>query len=519
MPVKNTEQLLGFLHSLWQHKRFRKLCDFTLTCENGKSMRCHKVVLSASSLFFADYKSNALDVSPLPLDIVKTVVCFMYRFDCDINSNNVFKVLTLSLQWDLQALSKVCVAYIHDNIVINNVAMFTNLSDQTSTEYNNLLIRQHLTGLCDDMQISLSSLSLKKLELILEQDDINVKKEDMTLIDASKSVGAHAINKNMSQESLSFQHASGNLLVQVILNHPLMQGPIKPRQISEAFLYQLTKPSLEMLRPCKEWPRGIFYIGQDHSLFRYADDECSKLVDLPPWVNDGSSISLYKEHLLIVGGWNGLSTGDRRAMLLDTRDYTTIFHLPLTPQPTVNSGVLFVDKCCVYVFGGHREIYQTPSVYCLVLGNEQWQVKKPMPYAVANPLVVQHEQSIFVLGGTVLGVAQSRVLEYSISDDTWMEHSEMPVACSSLDAGVFAQPGVIYIVTVDKVVFHAFSRWHAKPWKRFGVKCNAFLKQGQIWGVVQCNGTHDIVSYDCKMNEWVTEQETMGNVCDIRLFC
>ena len=80
-------------------------------------------------------------------------------------------------------------------------------------------------------------------------------------------------------------------------------------QISEAFLYKPNNVSLEMLELSKHWPRGVYYIGQEHGLFRYADGECTLSVNLPTWVNSGSSICLNREQLLIAGRLKTVGTG------------------------------------------------------------------------------------------------------------------------------------------------------------------------------------------------------------------
>ena len=85
-----TEQLVKFVGGLWDNKNTDQLCDFKITT-NGNSVSCHRVILSASSSFFSDCQSKVTDVSPLPLDVVETVVSFMYKFHCNLDSSKSFK--------------------------------------------------------------------------------------------------------------------------------------------------------------------------------------------------------------------------------------------------------------------------------------------------------------------------------------------------------------------------------------------------------------------------------------------
>ena len=186
-----------------------------------------------------------------------------------------------------------------------------------------------------------------------------------------------------------------------------------------------------------------------------------------------------------------------------------------------------VDQC-VYLFGGNLGTVQSAAVYCYSLphGSKEWQPKQSMPHEVANPLVVHHERSIYVLGRTEFGAAVGSVLEYSIENDLWTKHSAMPVSCSSYDAGVYVHDGIIHVSTVDTLMVRVSSSWFAKTYEKFGANCNTFLKNGQPWGAVQdCNDeryhhpTYAIVSYDSSINEWKTEKESIDNVYHIRLFC
>ena len=79
-----------------------------------------------------------------------------------------------------------------------------------------------------------------------------------------------------------------------------------------------------------------------------------------------------------------------------------------------------------------------------------------MPHELCAPLVIQHQQCIYVLGGyNGNGDEQFSVLHYNIKDDTWKKCSDMPVACRGVVAGVIVHEGRIKVFTVDGCLVYA----------------------------------------------------------------
>ena len=100
-----TEQLQRFINNLWQHQQKNEFCDFTLTT-NNTSIECHKLVLSSASSYFSqllrdsEHSINFIDVTPLPEDIMRTVVSFMYNNEYVIDDENVTELV--QTQWNLE---------------------------------------------------------------------------------------------------------------------------------------------------------------------------------------------------------------------------------------------------------------------------------------------------------------------------------------------------------------------------------------------------------------------------------
>ena len=559
----NTEQQQRFINILWQHQMKNEFCDVTLTT-NNTSIECHKLVLSSASTYFSqlfcdsDYSTDIIDVTPLPEHILRTVVAFMHKSEYVIDDENVIQLLTFSGTWNLDILAKLCVRYMDDNISINNACKFYNFAldnvDQQKSQIVNMFIREHFISLHESGQ--LSELTLKNFNTIIEHDEINVKNEDVIFSSAVQIINQQTSVEDINRclELIRFPHTSGDFLVKVILNHPLMKSPTRDRYVSEALLFQINKTStpedkpprywgslnqvnetstlkVEPLGEYRYWGRsGIYYIGKDHSMYQYVHNNenttCIKMMTLPTWVDEYTTVASYRERVVIFYGW----IGRKRALLLDTTNNTKVTQLPDLPVDRGNTSVLLSGND-VYVIGGYDKIGNClNSVYHLSFGRDAWQKEKSMPYAVCRPLVTRHQQCIYVLGGRNIGSVQSYVSQYNIEEDTWKRCHDMPVACSVNNAGVVIHKNRIKVITGNACLTYDddTDTWTVKPYNIIGDRVNAFVRSGQICAAVlnndyDMNGvtyrTFSMMRYDDVDNVWKTEHEGIDKAWYTRLFC
>ena len=185
-------------------------------------------------------------------------------------------------------------------------------------------------------------------------------------------------------------------------------------------------------------------------------------------------------------------------------DNTKVTQLPDLPEPCYWIGAIMSDNN-VYVVGGVNNNECVSSVYYLSLGSDAWQTKKSMLHAVHCPLVIQHQQCIYVLGGynndgglKGIGDEQSSVLQYNIKDDTWKQCSDMPVACSSDRDGIVVHEGRIKVITVDKCLMYAddTDTWTVKQYNKLGDAISAFVRSRQICVAVQNGDTCCMMTYN-----------------------
>ena len=525
---KSTEQVDRFLNNLWQHQQKKEFCDFTLTTNNS-SMECHKVVLSSASSYFTELfrvpkqNINNIDVTPLPAYVLKTVVAFMYNSEYVIDDENVIELLKLSRTWDLDILVGLCLAYMNENVSINNACRFYNFAsdnvDDNESQLLNEYIREHFTSLHESGQ--LSELSLKNFTIIIEHDEIDVKNEDVIFSTAVRIIDQQASVEDINRclTLIRFQHTSGDFLLDVVQEHPLMKKPPQNRYVREALRYQVNRRSAQEVKPRRQWQRGIYYIGDDNCLYQYVakagNDEFIKAMDIPGVTNFSIfAVALHRKRLVIVDG-----SRSTHAMLLDMADKTNV-KLPNLPQPVEYPGVVLTDDA-VFVFGGRINNLSLKTVYYLSLGDDTWQTMPSMPHAVSFPLVVQHQQYIYVLGGRNRYDDQQSVSQYNMADSTWKQCSDMPVICSSDDAGVVIHGCTITVFTRDKCFLYNddTDTWTVQKDGVLDDIVNAFVKRGQIWAAtVDKDRSYSLKSYDDEKNVWKTEKKNIKNAWYTRYF-
>ena len=541
--TSSTEQLQRFLNNLWQHQQKNDFCDFTLTT-NNTSIECHKVVLSSASSYFSqllsdsEHNTNIIDVTPLPEHILRTVVAFMYNSEYVIDDDNVIGLVKLSRTWNLDVLSKLCVTYTSDNITINNACRFYNFAleddDQHLSAISNMFIREHFTSLHESGQ--LRELTPKNFTTIINHDEINVKNEDMVFNSAVQIINQQTSVEDINRclELIRFPHTTGDFLVKVILDHPLMRVPPRDKIPREALLYQLNKSSSPEVKSPRHWQGTIYYIGKDHCMYQYeckaGNNECIKVMDIPEWVDEYSSVALDGKRMLIVGGGR---TGTKRALLVDMtcnnkitkeQGFTALelpIALPDLPVPLSDTGVLLSHNG-LYVMGGYDDNrVDSNSVYYFSPGIYTWQTRKSMPHAVSCLLVIQFKRCIYVLGGfDIDGNMQSTVSQYNIEDDTWKECGDMPEACSSEGAGIVVHENRIKVNTKDRCMMYDddTDTWAVQQYDDLGGRVKTFIERRKIWAVVR-NGTYRLMTYVDVDNVWNTELEGIDNALYTTLFC
>ena len=140
------------------------MCDIELACKDS-SIKCHKLILSASSEYFKDIflaenqNADVVVLSDIDMTILSDVVKFIYSGTCALSNKNVAAILDASVNLKLGSLQTLCETYIKHNlnltIVIDcyQIAIKHELEDLilTTSEY----VVYHFTALCELKQLDL----------------------------------------------------------------------------------------------------------------------------------------------------------------------------------------------------------------------------------------------------------------------------------------------------------------------------------------------------------------------------
>ena len=534
----NTEEPDQLGNKIRRLQQMNILCDFILIT-NTTSIECHKLVLACSSTYFLklfsnpEHNINTIDVSHVSSYTLKSVVDFMYENEYVIDDENVFELLKLSENWNLDNLSVLCEKYANNiTITIDNTCRLYNSAldnvGQQKLQHMNEFIRGNFTKLHELKH--LNELSLKNFTNLIEHDEINVKTEDVIfhsavqIIDQCTSqTSVEDINRCL--KLIRFRHISTDHLAEFIHSHPLMKELPRVRFVVDALKYHSSK-SIP-----RYWQRKIYYIGYNQNLYELDDDECKMVMELPTWVDGCSSLARQNQQLAIVPSIQH-SVVTAKALLVDLCTTDPIkTELAELDKSSCMTGVALTEWG-LYVIGNYKNKcdslpqsyypFSSNYVYCIGQSDEKWVTKSPMPYPVQWSLVIPYHQCIYVLGGFDKNTAQeSFVQQYNIADDTWIECQKMPISCDSKEAGVVVHQDIIKVITVDRCLTYDADAdtWSSKSFDKLGKAINAFIRKGQIWAVVDNSDLHSILSYDDVNNVWETESEGMNHTFRTRLFC
>ena len=332
------------------------------------------------------------------------------------------------------------------------------------------------------------------------------------------------VNQNKLQHMNEFQTNNQQTSVEDINSClELTRSP----HISEATLHHVNKTSIPEVKQPRYWRKsGIYYIGLNSCMYQYVskagNPESVKVMDVPDWVDRYSSVASYRTRVVIAPGWNYMyGSRDKRAVVLDMTDNTKVTQLPAIPESRGLQSVVLADND-VYVLGGYYKRRSCISpVYYLSLGSDAWQAKESMPQAVERPLVIQHQQYIYVLGGSNTRDFLSAVSQYNIKDDTWKRCSDMPVACSSQVAGVVVHEGRIKVFTPEQCLMYDddTDNWTVKYYSKLGHSVKALVRSGQICAAVIKGEKCSMMCYDDVENVWTVEHNRIDHAWFTCLFC
>ena len=120
-------------HICGQMKSFynSKILVDVILSSNGQTLDCHKVALAISSSFFqklfADRKEegvNIVDLSMIDVEILKTLITFIYSGTCKVTPSTVQLLVSGALTLKLHLFIHACTDYIKQHMTVDNVMFY-----------------------------------------------------------------------------------------------------------------------------------------------------------------------------------------------------------------------------------------------------------------------------------------------------------------------------------------------------------------------------------------------------------
>lgn len=145
-----------------------------------------------------------------------------------------------------------------------------------------------------------------------------------------------------------------------------------------------------------------------------------------PGERRGAAVTAMGTRLAIVGGFAADGTISRDVLVFDTLadEWTTLLPAPVAWAEAGLAGI----GGGLYLLGGLDAGRASPEGYVLPSGSAVWHALAPMPRHLARggAAVVVAPPRIFLIGGANEHGPLASVLSYSIIEDAWTEHPELP---------------------------------------------------------------------------------------------
>ena len=227
------------------------------------------------------------------------------------------------------------------------------------------------------------------------------------------------------------------------------------------------------------------------------------LMDVPDWVDNGSSWYA-SEHRVIIAGGDHIGVNADRVTVLDTQ----VKELPRLPATRHKPGVV-VDGDEVYIIGGQvrsgtRSGTATHTMYnANITQNNGWTALPTVPTDLYAPVTSVDADHIYVFGGN-----DDDVLTHIYNKHTqqWSQGATMPAECHLYRARCISDENMLTVITGDTMMEYHPSDNTWKMLKQYEAECG-YISAVSYKGDIISNGIHKentISRYDADSDDvWV----------------
>ncbi|XP_011302839.1 kelch-like protein 10 [Fopius arisanus] len=401
---------------VWSEFRANEqFCDGIVKCSGTAVFPIHRVILSAVSPYFTALFTNILQtpgnseksevsLDTAPGEIFSLILDYAYTGTCNVTVDNVEQLLPLADHLEVLGVVQLCCQLLLKELKPDNCLgiykftrhYFCHELEKKSRTY----IRHHFTEILNESS-ELSELTWEDLRLILIDDDLNVRSEEIVF---------EALKRWIEENEEERKKFLPNLLECVRLG--LMSIQYISTQIVNWKLVQESKGCQKLLRTTNA-----------HQA------ECRSRPRIP------------YEILFAIGGW----TGGYPTSFVETYDVRadSWFVVNTDVAPKAYHGLCTLDNL-IYMIGGYagHQYFNTVCCYDPIL--KKWHERACMYHARCYVSVCTHGGKIYALGGSNGRERMNSTERYTPERNQWEIIPPMHTRRSDASAAVLKEK--IYVV-------------------------------------------------------------------------
>ncbi|KAL2737104.1 kelch-like protein 10 [Vespula maculifrons] len=178
---------------VWSELRAnRQLCDGAIRCAKDQFFPVHRAILSAVSPYFKALFTNSLKggksettevvIDSVPSEIFALILDYAYTGTCNVNADNVEQLLPLADQFEVLGVVQLCCQFLLQELKPDNCLGIFKFARhyfcRDLEEKGRRYIRHHFKQILYESS-EFKELQSEELESILEDDELNVKNEEI----------------------------------------------------------------------------------------------------------------------------------------------------------------------------------------------------------------------------------------------------------------------------------------------------------------------------------------------------
>uniref|UniRef100_A0A915JW25 BTB domain-containing protein n=1 Tax=Romanomermis culicivorax TaxID=13658 RepID=A0A915JW25_ROMCU len=456
-----------FLENSEKLKKFyagSQLCDVRLNCAGGFAVGAHRVVLAASSDYFAamftgslnESKQNEIMINGVDSSALKCLINYCYTGEISLTESSVENLLSGACLLQLSEVVDACSEYLLSQLHPSNCLGIRNFADAQGCRKLRSFAETFTTDHFSDVVQQNEYLLLPPDDLyeLLSSDDLNVSCESVVFnalitwllydIDQRK---AH-IGRLLSVVRLASLPPS--FIADQVENHHLLSNNTEcDRLIREAYKHLL----LPHTRPHNKKPRksivGSLYIigGMDLNKGALSIERYDYVKDI--WSTVGQinarrlqfGVAVLENKIFVVGGREGLKALNS----FECWDCDTGVWTSMTPMNAPRHGLaVAVLQDVIYAIGGHDGWSYLSSVERWYNGAKTWATVAEMITPRSGAGVAVLNDKIYVFGGRDGSQCLKSAEYYSPHTNKWTPIAHMSKKRGNVGVGIL--DGYIFVV-------------------------------------------------------------------------